>query len=52
MNFNDIKIFQEKYIKGLPQKILVIGSKDKLNFDVLKKYGKVKELTLKEVFGY
>ena len=52
MRFEDIKKFQEHFIKGVPQKILVIGSKDKINFEVLKKYGKLKELSLKEVFGY
>lgn len=52
MTFDDIKKFQEQYIKGAKQNILVIGSKDKLNFEVLKKYGKVKELSLKEIFGY
>jgi len=52
MTFDQLKEFQQKYIKGQPQVILVIGSKDRLNFDALKKYGKVKQLTLKELFGY
>ena len=52
MTFDDIKKFQEQYIKGAKQNILVIGSRDKLNFEVLEKYGKLKELSLKEIFGY
>ena len=52
LTFNDIKKFQEHFIKEVPQKILIIGSKDKIDFKSLSKYGKVKELTLKEVFGY
>jgi predicted Zn-dependent peptidase len=52
MTFDQLKEFQQKYVKGQPQAILVIGSKDKLNFKELEKYGKVKQLTLKELFGY
>jgi hypothetical protein len=32
--------------------MLVIGSKDKIDMKALEKYGKVKELTLQEIFGY
>ncbi|GAA4432327.1 insulinase family protein [Pontibacter saemangeumensis] len=52
MTFDQLKEFQQKYIKAQPQAILVIGSKDKLNFKELEKYGKVKQLSLKELFGY
>ncbi|MEJ8756335.1 insulinase family protein [Pontibacter sp. H259] len=52
MTFDQLKEFQQKYVKAQPQAILVIGSKDKLNFKALEKYGKVKQLTLKELFGY
>ncbi|MBC5775568.1 insulinase family protein [Pontibacter sp. KCTC 32443] len=52
MTFDQLKEFQQKYVKAQPQTILVIGSKDKLNFKELQKYGKVKQLTLKELFGY
>jgi len=50
--FADIKNFQNQFVSNQKQKILVIGSKDKLNFKVLEKYGKVRELKLEEVFGY
>jgi len=52
MTFDQLKEFQQKYVKGQPQVILVIGSKDKLNFKELEKYGKVKQLSLTELFGY
>ncbi|MBC5993712.1 insulinase family protein [Pontibacter sp. SD6] len=52
MTFDQMKEFQQKYVKGQPQAILVIGSKDKLNFKALEKYGKVKQLDLKTLFGY
>lgn len=52
MTFDQLKEFQQKYIKAQPQAILVIGAKDKLNFKELEKYGKVKQLSLKELFGY
>ena len=52
MTFDDISKFQNQYVKGQKMKILVIGSKDKLNFKNLEKYGKIRELTLKEIFGY
>ncbi len=52
MTFDQLKEFQQKYVKAQPQAMLVIGSKDKLNFKELEKYGKVKQLTLKELFGY
>lgn len=52
MTFDQLQEFQQKYVKGQPQVILVIGSKDKLNFKALEKYGNVKQLKLEELFGY
>lgn len=49
---NDIKNFQQNYIKGKPLVTLVVGDINKLDMNVLKKYGEVKELTLKDIFGY
>jgi predicted Zn-dependent peptidase len=48
----DLTTFHEKNVKAGFRKILVIGAKDKLNFDELKKYGEVKQLTLEQIFGY
>lgn len=52
MTFEDLKKFHETYIKGKKYVTVVIGSRDKLNFEDLKKYGQVKELSLEEIFGY
>ena len=52
LTFDDMKQFQQQFVKGQNQTILVIGSKDRLNFKELQKYGKVKQLSLKELFGY
>ncbi len=52
LKFTDVKAFQDKYIKGKPQVILVLGPKKSIDFKMLKQYGKVKTLKLKDVFGY
>ncbi|WP_232066262.1 M16 family metallopeptidase [Hymenobacter sp. BT18] len=52
MSFDDLRKFQQAKVKGQNQSILVIGSKDRLNFKELAKYGQVQQLTLKEIFGY
>ncbi|HEY8402803.1 MAG TPA: insulinase family protein [Cytophagaceae bacterium] len=52
MEFKDIKTFHEKYIKGQQKVMLVVGSKDRINFEDLSKYGKVIELSKEEIFGY
>ncbi len=52
MTFEDIHNFQKNYISNQPRTILIIGSKDKIDFNALSTYGEVKELTLEEIFGY
>jgi predicted Zn-dependent peptidase len=52
MTFDELRKFQLAKVKGQNQVILVIGSKDRLNFKELAKYGTVQQLTLKEIFGY
>jgi predicted Zn-dependent peptidase len=52
MTFDELKKFQLAKVRGQNQVILVIGSKDRLNFKELAKYGQVQQLTLKEIFGY
>ena len=32
--------------------VMILGSKDDLDLDVLKKYGEIEHLTLEDVFGY
>lgn len=51
-NFDNIKKFQETYVKEKPKAILVVGSKDKIDLKKLEKYGKVTEMKVEELFGY
>jgi predicted Zn-dependent peptidase len=51
-NFNDIRKFQEENIKNKPRDYLVLGKKDELDIKALEKYGTVKFLSLKDIFGY
>jgi predicted Zn-dependent peptidase len=48
----DLKAFHEKYIKGRKYAMIVLGDKKRIDLDYLAQYGQVKELTMKEVFGY
>jgi zinc protease len=48
----DVQGFQQQYIKGKKQTILVLGDKKEIDFKLLKKYGKVKVLKLTDIFGY
>jgi predicted Zn-dependent peptidase len=52
MTIADIEKFQQENVKDSKYTILVLGDKNKLDMDVLSKYGKVKFLTLEEIFGY
>lgn len=52
MSFDDIKKFHTEMLATDNYTILVLGDLKKLDMSVLKKYGEVKQLNLKEVFGY
>ncbi len=52
VTLDDVQKFQEQYLKNAKYNVVLLGSKDKLNFKDLQKYGKVQELTLDELFGY
>lgn len=52
ITFAEVKAFQEQNIKGKKWAIAVLGSKEKISQDDLKKYGELKLLTLEEIFGY
>jgi len=52
MTFADVQKFQQQYVKGKPYAIFVLGAKDRLDFEVLRQYGEVQELTLEDIFGY
>lgn len=52
MTFADVKAFQDSKIKNKATSILILGKKELLDVKTLEKYGTVKYLTLKDVFGY
>ena len=52
MSFSSANAFQTKYVKGRPYTILVLGDKNKLDLNTLSKYGKIKYLSLEDIFGY
>lgn len=52
MEFADLKSFHEKYIKDQNYVTVLVGSRDKIDFNALKTYGDVTELSLDELFGY
>lgn len=52
LTFNDVKDFQKNYVSNKKYIILVLGDVKKLDMKTLEKYGKVKVLSLKDVFGY
>ena len=52
IDLKQIVDFQKENVKNRPMTICVIGSKDNLDFESLKQYGELKELSLEEVFGY
>jgi predicted Zn-dependent peptidase len=52
MEFNDLKTFQEKYLKDKNYHILVLGKSAELDMETLEKYGELQFLTLEEIFGY
>lgn len=49
---DDVKAFQEEYIKGKPFDYVVLGNKAMLDFNYLKTLGNVKTLSSEEIFGY
>ncbi len=48
----DVKAFQEQYIKDHPYTYYILGDKKDIDFNAMKKFGTVKELSLEEIFGY
>jgi zinc protease len=49
---SDVTKFFNNHVKGKNYDILIVGNKSKIDFNLLKKYGDVKELSLEEVFNY
>ena len=52
MTLEDVKAFQEQYIKDRRYVYCILGDKDGIGMAAMKKYGPVQELSLEEIFGY
>ena len=52
MSLADIEKFHSNHFRNKKHVMLVLGKKKNLDMATLKKYGTVKELTLKDIFGY
>lgn len=52
LTFKDLEALHNLNYSKKPYAYYLIAGKDKINKEVLSKYGKVKELTLEEIFGY
>ena len=52
LTMTDLVNFQQKYIKNQKKTIMLLGKESDIDFNALSKYGKVKKLTLDEIFGY
>ena len=52
MEFSDIEKFHETRFRDKPQIMLVLGKKEQLDMETLRKYGEISFLTLREIFGY
>jgi predicted Zn-dependent peptidase len=52
MAMKDLVNFQQQYIKGQKKCYLLLGKESEMDFNALAKFGKVKKLTLDEIFGY
>lgn len=48
----DLKAFQQEYLKAKPHVYLILGDEKQIPFKDLKKYGKIKKLSLETIFGY
>lgn len=52
MEMKDLAGFFNKHVKGKKFNVGLIGKKDNLDWEAVKKFGNIKELTLEELFGY
>lgn len=52
MNYNSLKEFHANQFKNKNYTYTILANKNNLDFNVLNKLGTVKELSLKELFGY
>ena len=51
-DMSSLREFHNSHIANGNRVVMVLGSKDDLDLEVLKQYGEIKHLTLEDVFGY
>jgi predicted Zn-dependent peptidase len=52
IGLDELKKFHQTYVKGKKYTLVMIGKRDKINFDALRKFGKITELKADEVFPF
>ena len=52
MTMQDVINFNHKYIKGKKMNYMLLGKESDIDFNAIKKYGKLQKLTLEQIFGY
>ncbi|UVD80954.1 insulinase family protein [Myroides albus] len=52
MKMDDLVDFFNKHVKGKSFNVGLLGKKENLDWEAVKKFGKIKELTLEDLFGY
>ncbi len=52
IQFEDLSSFFDKHIKGQTYSTCIIGKKENVNFSKMSKFGTIKNISLKDLFGY
>ena len=52
LSIEDVKNFNNSYVKNRTKTYLILGNEDEIDIKLLEKYGKVKKLSSEEIFGY
>ena len=51
-DMDDLLAFHNSHMNNNARVVMILGSKEKLDLNVLAKYGQIQELTLEDIFGY
>ena len=52
LTLDDVVKFQQEFIKGRPYTYCILGDRNDLDMNYLRKLGKIKFLSQEEIFGY
>lgn len=52
LTLDDVKAFQEKWVKGRNYTYCILGNEKELDMKSLSKYGTITRLTTEDIFGY